>query len=185
MTVLWSVLLHAAFETPITLDERTRRDVLDLGYPLATIAKIEFDSDVTEAEEAVHAVAPNAKSDGASHRLMIAHPFFESAQLSWENTEAGQWRSVSLHFPVEISLPQIADSLMACLQPVVGDATKNISDHLAGTFTLQYKAQGGKPWIDVGEQVLQLYPHYSFGDPATAPGFAEVITALAGCEATE
>ena len=56
-----------------------------------------------------------------------------------------------------------------------------VADHLAGTFTLQYPAKGGVPWIDVGAQTIQIYPHYTFGDRATSDGLARVLAALADC----
>lgn len=179
---LWTVALHAAFEVPLTGDAARRHELLDLGYPLSTLTRIPFDLDVTKAEAEVHRLAPNAITDGARHRLSIDHPLFENATLSWANQPGGRWTSAVLYFPVELALQATLDRVATCLAPVVGEPKKLVSDHLAGTYRLQYAARGGHPWMDVGSHGVQIYPHYTFGEPGTASGLTAVVTALSACE---
>lgn len=181
LEALWGVLTHAAFAAPTSLDAAAGRDLLDLGYPLELLTRIDHDLVVDDAAAAVHAVAPNAVADGASHRIQLDHPYFESATLSWDNAVGGRWTGLTLYFPIEQKLADLAAPLQACLAPVVGEPKRLVADHLAGTFSLQYAAKGGKPWINVSERVLSVSPHYNFGDPVTAEGLAAVLAALVSC----
>lgn len=178
---MWTVLKGAALGTDDKLDERTRRDVLNLAYPLAVLNELDFETVVDAAEREVHRVAPGADSDGERHTIGLEHPWFESAWLGWANKADGKWTGATLYFPDELDFKAQHEAIIACVAPVLGEPRKLVSDHLAGTFSLQFRAQGGRPWVDVGERTFQIYPHHGFGEPATADGFHALVTALAAC----
>lgn len=178
---IWSVAVHAAFETTLSGDAAQRHDLLDLGYPLATLGQVALDTGIDTAASEMKRIAPNVASEGAKHQVMIDHPWFERATLDWDNQPGGVWTSIILYLPAELTLAKIAEPLTACLRPVAGEANKLVADHLAGTFNLQYPAKRGKPWLDIGERTIQIHPHYTFGEKVTAKGLADVIAALAAC----
>lgn len=178
---VWTVMRGVALGTGDAIDDRVRRDVLNLAYPVTVLAEIGFTTDVDGAAAEVHRVAAAAEHDGADHVIGLGHPWFERAILRWDNRPAGRWTGITLYFPDELDFARTADAMAACLTPVLGEPERLVRDHLAGTFALQYAARGGRPWVDLSDRVLSIYPHYSFGDPATASGLRELVTALAGC----
>jgi DNA-directed RNA polymerase subunit RPC12/RpoP len=178
---MWTVMKGAALGTSDKLDDRARRDLLNLSYPLSTLTAIGFDVEVDGAERELHRVAPGADSKGDNHQLGIDHPWFETAWLRWENKPGGKWTGVTLYFPKELDFKAQSEPIIACLRPVLGEPKKLVDDHLAGTFSLQYPARGGRPWVHIGGQSMSIYPHHTFGEPATAAGLHGLIAALAGC----
>jgi hypothetical protein len=181
LAALWRVAKGAALGTTDAIDVASRRDLFNLDYPLGVIAEIGFDTIVDDAATEVHRVAPGAESDGKDHTIGIEHPWIERAWLTWENKPGGKWYSATLYFPAELDFKTQHAPIEQCLTAQLGAPEKLVQDHLAGTFSLQYRAKGGKPWVDVGSQTLSMYPHYTFGDPATAAGLRALITAIAAC----
>ncbi|MDX2088320.1 MAG: hypothetical protein SFX73_10745 [Kofleriaceae bacterium] len=181
LSAMWVVLRASAFATSEVLDERTRRDVLNLSYPLGVLAELAPEVNVDDAKREVHRVAPGADSAGPRHTIGVEHPWFETVTLGWENQPRGAWTQAILYFAKEVDFAAQHPQLVACLAPVLGEPKRLVSDHLAGTFTLQFPAHGGRPWVDVGAHGLQFYPHYRFGDPVTNDGIHALVSALAAC----
>lgn len=180
--LMWSVMKHAAFGTDDRIDDRARRDLLNLGYPLTVLLEIDFDTIVDDAEREVHRVAPGAESEGERHTIGLDHPWFESAWLKWNNAPGGKWTSITMYFPKELDFKAEHEAMAACISPLLGEPKRIVQDHLAGTFWLQFRARGGVPWVDLGYKTFSTYLRYQFGEPATAAGFHSLIRALAACD---
>lgn len=185
LELMWSVMKHAALGTDDRIDDRARRDLLNLGYPLSVLLDIDHGTIVDDAERAVLRVAPGADSEGERHTIGLDHPWFERVMLRWENAPGGTWGSIVLYYPRELDFMTVYEPLAACIRPLLGEPKRIVQDHLKGTFWLQFRARGGVPWVDLMPSTVLIYPHYSFGDPATAEGLQALIRALAACGTSE
>jgi hypothetical protein len=181
LAALWTVVKGTALGTEDTLDERTRRDVLNMDYPLTRLAEIGFEVDVDGAAREVARVLPGAVSEGEVHRIGIGHPWIESARLSWENQPGGRWTGTQLDYAAEFDFKAQREDLDRCLAPGFGEPTRTVGDHLAGDVTLDYPARGEIPRIHVTRGLILIFTPRDGGAPPSAEGFARVIEALDRC----
>lgn len=181
LAAMWTVTKYAALGTAERIDDRVRRDVLNIGYSLSDLTLIGFDTIVGDAAREVQRVMPGAEPNGETHEIGLEHPWFETARVRWLNEAGGKLWGVILHYPVDLAFKTLVDPITACLTPVLGEPTKHINDHVTGRSTLRYAARGGLPSVDVTEQTLHVYVRSGFGEAVTAAGYHSVITTLAAC----
>ena len=181
LAAMWTVTKYAALGTTDRIDDRVRRDVLNIGYSLSDLTQIGFDVIVDDAAREVKRVMPGAEPLGEQHEVGLDHPWFETARVRWLNEAGGKLWGVVLYYPVDLDFKTLVDPITACLVPVLGEPKKYINDHVTGRFTLQYAARNGLPSVDVTEQTLHVYVRSGFGDAVTADGYHSVIATLAAC----
>jgi hypothetical protein len=178
---LWTVMKYAALGGQETLTEKTKRDVLNLGYPLERLGSVRIDVTVDGARTEVKRVIPGAHSKSEVHRVGIGHPWVARADLRWKNEAGGKLNSVNLFYPPEVDLKAQREDIELCLTPLLGAPKVTGTDHLAGKVTLRFEGKGGVPSIMVTGQYFGIQMQSWDAAPATQAGFAKLLETLSAC----
>jgi DNA-directed RNA polymerase subunit RPC12/RpoP len=181
MEALWTVVKGAALGTSDRIDDRARRDLFNIGYTLADLKKIDLEAVVDDAGREVRRIAVAAEDRGDRHVIGLDHPWLETAWLRWENKPGGRLVSVVFYIAKEVDLTSQVDVLGACLQPLLGEPKRQVTDHLAGKFTLSWEARDGHPSIHASDTSLSFGIQLWRGGRATTAGIHAVLEALATC----
>ncbi len=175
---LFTVLKGAALGTSDVLDERTKRDVLNLGYPLARLTEIDFELPVESAEREMHRVFPGAVSAAERHDVGLGHPWIDNAMVLWQNSARGKFDRVNLYFAPTFDFKAQREDVARCLTPVLGAPRVNETNHLAGEVTLTFSGGPDDPRVHVSHQVVLVHPAPNGSVKASV---SKVLTALAAC----
>jgi hypothetical protein len=178
MVAMFTLLKGAALGTSDVLDERTKRDVLNIGYPLGRLADVDIAVAVDGAEREVHRVIPGAVSQAERHDVGLGHPWLETAMLVWENAERGKFSRVNLYFTPSFDFKAQREDVVRCLKPLLGEPRVNTTDHLAGQVTLTFHSNQKLPYCHVTNQVVMLHPSK---EPDSKATFKKALETLAAC----
>jgi hypothetical protein len=180
MSALFSVLKGAGLGTADALDERTKRDVLNLGHPLGRLGEVDLGVPVESAEREVHRVIPGAVTRAEDHDVGVAHAWFQSAELSWVNAPRGKFARLTLTFAPGFDLKAQHDDLERCVKPLLGKPRVTVRNHLANEFTLRFAGNPKRsPEVGVDAKYVTIEPPRGAKDPAAS--VKPLIETLASC----
>jgi hypothetical protein len=179
LSALFTVLKGAGLGTSDALDERTKRDVLNLGYPLARLAEVDFDVPLEAAEREVHRVIPGAVSAGERHDVGLGHPWFGNAMILWENEARGKFAQINVSYASTFDFKAQREELEHCLKLAFGTPKVRTSNHLAGEVTLTFDSDPKLPWVYVSNQSVMIRSARQQTDGKA--GARKALKVLAGC----
>jgi hypothetical protein len=178
MVALFTVLKGAALGTNDLLDERTKRDVLNLDYPITRIGEIDIDVTVDGAEREVRRVTPGATSQAARHEVGIGHPWVATTTLYWQNVERGKFDRLYLFFAPEFAFKAQREEVQRCLTPLLGAPEVHTTDHLAGQVALGYESNPKLPAVFVNDTAMMITPTKR---PDAKASLKRVLDTVAAC----
>jgi hypothetical protein len=180
MSALFTVLKGAGLGTADVLDERTKRDALNLGHPLGRLSEVDLGVPVESAEREVRRVIPGAVTRGEDHDVGVAHAWFRTAELAWVNAPRGKFARLTLTFAPGFDLKAQHDDLERCLKPLLGKPRVTVKNHLANEFTLSFAANLKRnPEVGVDAKYVTIEPPRGAKDPSAS--LKPLIDALASC----
>lgn len=179
MAAMFVVLKGAALGTSDVLDERTKRDILNLDYPLARVADVDTGATVDGAEREVRRVFPGAVSAAEVHRVGLGHAWLDSAVLVWNNEPRGKFDRVNLYFSPEFDFKAEREDVERCLTPDLGAPRVIVANHLAGDVTLTFDSKPKQVYAHVSHQLIQLRPDADSEEARRA--FKKALVTLSSC----
>jgi hypothetical protein len=177
LNALFTVLKGAGLGTSDVIDEKTKRDVLNLDYPLARLAEVDFDLPVENAERELHRVIPGAVSAGERHDVGLGHPWFVSSMLFWENQPRGRFLRVYLAHARSFDFKAQREDLQRCVKPALGEPKVDVTNHLAGEVSLSYRGGPKDAQVHVTSQNVII----NAAEGNVRESVRKVLLALATC----
>ena len=181
LQVLWGVMKYAALDVGGPLAQKTKRDVLNLGYPLEQLKGISIDVLVDSSGSEVKRVIPGVVSKGERHQVGLGHPWMERADLFWKNERGGKLGRINLFYPKTFDLKERRQEVERCLAPLFGSPKVTETDHLAGLVTLRFKGKQGVPSLAAYGQNFMVDMQPWDAPKVTQKGFEKLIETLAAC----
>jgi len=178
--LLWSVTLAAASGHPLELEPTTRKAWLAHGYSLGELGAMDLAQDVDSAAAYMRATFPGSYAEtfiSLDIEVPLTHPWFGSAELSWENSPDGPLETTRLSpIPGAQTFPDQA-AIHRCLDSAVGPGERRVDDHLAGTWSVSWE-RPGETWANLNRYALNI--HHG-EDRRTPPAWRAFIAALEAC----
>jgi hypothetical protein len=180
IAALFTVLRGAGLSTSDVLDERTKSDVLNLGYPLARLTELDFGVPVEIAEREVRRVVPGAVSAGDHHDIGLRHAWFQRARLVWTNAPSGKLKRVELSTAPNFAFDFQREDVARCVHPLLGKPRVTIQNHLANEHTYEYEANPKRsPQLRARAGDFTILPPTGAKD--AAEGVKRLLAVLASC----
>ncbi|MEM9193538.1 MAG: hypothetical protein AAGF12_30465 [Myxococcota bacterium] len=153
------------------------------GSTFADLLQFDVTRPLEGAQEQVHATFPTAAIEtswGLEATIALRHPFFSQAELGWENAPGSR--------PTDMDLVSAnhsngfgpnAETVVGCLNPVLGEATSEVTDYMANRRDYQWTTDAGDIRLFMNRLRLPLYDEGDGELPHET--LAAVLTALDGC----
>lgn len=144
---LWTVLANVGLGGSRPMSDAERK--LLVGHPLSALAKIDPSVVVDGAEQHLRSLFPAVVASQSSElelQILLDHPWFGSATLSWENEQGGRMKQLKLWHPASNDTLSDLEGIARCLEPALGKAEVNVTDHLKKTKS--YRWSGTSYWED-------------------------------------
>lgn len=174
---LFTVLKGAGLGTSDKLDEKSKRDVLNIGYPLARLGEIDFDLPVESAEREMHRVFPGAASANERHDVGIGHPWLDSAMVLWTNAANGKFDRINFYFTPTFDFKAQREDVARCFTPALGAPKVSETNHLAGEATLSFGGGPNAPRVYISNQAILMNPAAN----RVKASMKELLAMLAAC----
>ncbi len=178
---LFAALKQAAFGGQGSLTLQARRDTLNLGYDLVDLKRVAPSMPLESSGQGVRAVFPGADVKGAAVKVGLEHPWFSYAALNWRNEARGKLSHVNLYFWTHASSKPQMQAVEKCLTPSLSAPKRQVMDHAAGKYNLDWPAKSGLPRVHVTPQLVMVFPNERARTRTTQAGWAKLYDALAGC----
>ena len=176
---LWAVAKHVVLGAKLELTARQRP--LLSGYSLERLAKIDTDVPVTKAVAHISKVLPGSTAKDVSDLrivVLIDHPWFGQADLTWKNEENGPLSTLSVGHPVGTGNLADPQAVATCLEPVLGKAEARITNQLSQARTFFWKQKFPK---EHGNITQTNFWYQLPGGKQRAVRFRAIVEQLAGC----
>lgn len=176
---VWKLMGLVALGATTSLDARDRG--LLVGYPLSKVATIDPTLVIDAAESSVASALPGSVATQSSElelEVLVDHPWFGSASLTWENKQGGWLNQLKLWSPRNEPLSD-PEGVARCLEPLLGKPEVRVTDHLKGEKSYQWK--GSDYWKDGahmgGNNLWLRMPH----EKSVSKRFRDTLTVLDRC----
>jgi hypothetical protein len=160
MALLWQLAQALVLQEPVQIDAAARRDVLQTGYPLRDLAKVDPAVDVDQSESHLKGLFPGVgrrvDAAGLHYVLPLDNPWFGEAGLLWKNEKGSRLVDVRLDPPPFVQRFTNQTEIRDCLARRFGPAKDAEIDHLANVHSYQWQKYWPHASVYAGATYLWL-----------------------------